>query len=74
MEQLSSPPLEVEPVRRGKISGRASGGRSGAGSTWGSISRVFARNRHRKVPSPNSQDGMNFILICLLLAVINLYD
>uniref|UniRef100_A0A1B6DCS0 SAM domain-containing protein n=1 Tax=Clastoptera arizonana TaxID=38151 RepID=A0A1B6DCS0_9HEMI len=56
VEQLSSPPIEVEPVRRGKLTGRASGGRSGTGSTWGSISRVFARNRHRKVPSPNSQD------------------
>ncbi|XP_046678862.1 kazrin isoform X2 [Homalodisca vitripennis] len=55
VEQLSSPVLEAEPVRRGKP-GRGSGGRSGVGGTWGSISRVFARSRHRKVPSPNSQD------------------
>ncbi len=29
----------------------------GRGGTWGSISRVFARSRHRKVVSPTSQDG-----------------
>ncbi|XP_054287753.1 kazrin [Macrosteles quadrilineatus] len=55
VEQLSTPVLEAEPVRRGKP-GRGSGGRSGVGGTWGSISRVFARSRHRKVSSPNSQD------------------
>ena len=32
--------------------------RSGSrGGTWGSISRVFARSRHRKVASPSSQEG-----------------
>ncbi|KAI5744640.1 hypothetical protein M8J76_003999 [Diaphorina citri] len=55
VEQLHSPPNE-EIVRRGKQF-RSSGGRSGVGSTWGSISRVFARSRQRKVPSPNSQPG-----------------
>nr|XP_018904283.1 PREDICTED: kazrin-like isoform X1 [Bemisia tabaci] len=53
VEQLNSPPLESEPVRRNKLL-RSSGGRSGVGSTWGSISRVFARSRHRKVSSPSS--------------------
>ncbi|XP_049819963.1 kazrin isoform X2 [Aethina tumida] len=46
VEQLSSP-LEPEPhnlSRRNKQSNRPSSGRGG---TWGSISRVFARSRHR---------------------------
>ncbi|XP_023015542.2 liprin protein kazrin isoform X1 [Leptinotarsa decemlineata] len=46
VEQLSSP-MEPEPItvnRRSKQSMRPSSGRGG---TWGSISRVFARSRHR---------------------------
>ncbi|CAG9829885.1 unnamed protein product [Diabrotica balteata] len=46
VEQLSSP-MEPEPItvgRRNKQSVRPSSGRGG---TWGSISRVFARSRHR---------------------------
>lgn len=68
--------MEVEPVRRGKP-GRGSGGRSGVGGTWGSISRVFARSRHRKVPSPNSQDGKqdNSLLLNFGTAVeVNILD
>uniref|UniRef100_A0A8D8YP92 Kazrin n=3 Tax=Cacopsylla melanoneura TaxID=428564 RepID=A0A8D8YP92_9HEMI len=53
VEQLHSPPNE-DIGRRGKQF-RSSGGRSGVGSTWGSISRVFARSRQRKVPSPINQ-------------------
>ncbi|BES96847.1 SAM domain (Sterile alpha motif) [Nesidiocoris tenuis] len=63
VEQLSSPQLEVEPLRRGKLRGSggsapssATTGRTG-GSTWGSISRVFARSRHKKHPSQNSQEA-----------------
>ncbi|KAL1138076.1 hypothetical protein AAG570_009771, partial [Ranatra chinensis] len=69
VEQLSSPQLEVEPLRRGKLrgsggssapptssSGRSGGNSGGTGSTWGSISRVFARTRHRKITSPSSQE------------------
>ncbi|KAJ8938990.1 hypothetical protein NQ318_015555 [Aromia moschata] len=50
VEQLSSP-LEPEPLaisRRTKQPGRPSSGRGG---TWGSISRVFARSRHRNKAS-----------------------
>ncbi|EEB12311.1 Liprin-beta-2, putative [Pediculus humanus corporis] len=49
VEQLSSP-LE-EPKRKthhSRLTGR--------GGAWGSISRVFTRNRHRKVSSPSSQE------------------
>ncbi|XP_075237662.1 liprin protein kazrin [Lycorma delicatula] len=57
VEQLSSPPMEVEPIRRTKDRMcRGAGSRSSTGGPWGSISRVFARSRHRKVPSPSSQD------------------
>lgn len=50
MEQLSSP-LDLEPRRSKRSMGLGTRG------TWGSISRVFARSRHRKVVSPTSQDG-----------------
>ncbi|KAJ1527574.1 hypothetical protein ONE63_007538 [Megalurothrips usitatus] len=50
VEQLSSP-LDMEPRRSKRGMGL------GRGGTWGSISRVFARSRHRKVVSPTSQDG-----------------
>nr|CAD7588387.1 unnamed protein product [Timema genevievae] len=55
VEQLSSPAMEVEPRRPSKsqTSRSSSGSRGG---TWGSISRVFARSRHRKAASPSSQD------------------
>lgn len=51
MEQLSSPG-ECEAALVGGLRGRASGssggkGGRGRGSAWGSISRVFARSRHR---------------------------
>lgn len=50
MEQLSSPG-ECEVALLGGMRGRAgvSGGKGarGRGSAWGSISRVFARSRHR---------------------------
>ncbi|KAK9502116.1 hypothetical protein O3M35_012707 [Rhynocoris fuscipes] len=62
VEQLSSPQIEVEPLRRGKLRGSggsapssATTGRTG-GSTWGSISRVFARSRHKKHPNSNPQE------------------
>nr|CAD7392637.1 unnamed protein product [Timema cristinae] len=56
VEQLSSPAMEVEPRRPSKSqTSRSSGG--SRGGTWGSISRVFARSRHRKAASPSSQDG-----------------
>ncbi|XP_076233610.1 liprin protein kazrin isoform X1 [Calliopsis andreniformis] len=60
VEQLSSP-LESEP-RRSKqntpITAPAAHSRSSAtrGGTWGSISRVFARSRHRKAAN-NSSGG-----------------
>ncbi|XP_069683898.1 kazrin isoform X2 [Periplaneta americana] len=65
VEQLSNP-LELE-VRRGMKNPQhhpppppvvsQQQGRSGSrGGTWGSISRVFARSRHRKVASPSSQE------------------
>ncbi|XP_078034353.1 uncharacterized protein LOC144468621 isoform X3 [Augochlora pura] len=60
VEQLSSP-LESEP-RRSKqstpIAAPAAHSRSSAtrGGTWGSISRVFARSRHRKAAN-NSSGG-----------------
>ncbi|CAH1397536.1 unnamed protein product [Nezara viridula] len=61
VEQLSSPQLEVEPLRRGKL--RGSGGSvpsssttGRTGGTWGSISRVFARSRHKKHPAPPTQE------------------
>ncbi|KDR23666.1 Kazrin-A, partial [Zootermopsis nevadensis] len=65
VEQLSNP-LELE-VRRGIKNPQhlpppppvvsQQQGRSGSrGGTWGSISRVFARSRHRKVASPSSQE------------------
>lgn len=53
----------MEPLRRGKLRGSggsapssATTGRTG-GSTWGSISRVFARSRHKKHPNSNPQEG-----------------
>ncbi|XP_024085812.1 kazrin isoform X4 [Cimex lectularius] len=63
VEQLSSPQLEVEPLRRGKLRGSGGSTPSSAttartgGSTWGSISRVFARSRHKKHPNPNNQEA-----------------
>lgn len=58
--------MEVEPLRRGKLRG-SGGSASSAKSTWGSISRVFARSKHRnKITSPNSQEG-KVIYIKLIL-------
>ncbi|XP_050310354.1 kazrin isoform X2 [Anthonomus grandis grandis] len=45
VEQLSSP-LDQEPINLGKRS-KQPNRLSGRGGTWGSISRVFARSRHR---------------------------
>nr|CAH7729668.1 unnamed protein product [Callosobruchus chinensis] len=50
VEQLSSP-LETEPVSVGRRSKQSSRPSSGRGGTWGSISRVFARSRHRNKTS-----------------------
>ncbi|XP_076680762.1 liprin protein kazrin isoform X4 [Andrena cerasifolii] len=60
VEQLSSP-LEPEPRRNKQnppIAAPAAHSRSSAtrGGTWGSISRVFARSRHRKAAN-NSSGG-----------------
>ncbi|XP_076172208.1 liprin protein kazrin isoform X8 [Ptiloglossa arizonensis] len=60
VEQLSSP-LESEPRRNKQnppIAAPAAHSRSSAtrGGTWGSISRVFARSRHRKAAN-NSSGG-----------------
>ncbi|KOC69438.1 Kazrin, partial [Habropoda laboriosa] len=60
VEQLSSP-LESEPRRNKQntpVAAPAAHSRSSAtrGGTWGSISRVFARTRHRK-PANNSSGG-----------------
>ncbi|KAK6618484.1 hypothetical protein RUM43_013677 [Polyplax serrata] len=49
VEQLSSP---MEEPRRKSHHSRL----TGRGGAWGSISRVFTRNRHRKVSSPSSQE------------------
>lgn len=65
MEQLSSP-LESEPAvsllsRRPK-NGPPPRPSSGRGGTWGSISRVFARSRHRNKSNPvhsQSADGQD---------------
>lgn len=56
MEQLSGQPPDMEPIRRNKNL-RSFSSRSGVASTWGSISRVFSRSRHRKAHSPSSHDG-----------------
>ncbi|CAH1982383.1 unnamed protein product [Acanthoscelides obtectus] len=50
VEQLSSP-LETEPIAVGRRSKQSSRPSSGRGGTWGSISRVFARSRHRNKTS-----------------------
>nr|CAI5833753.1 unnamed protein product [Callosobruchus analis] len=50
VEQLSSP-LETEPVTVGRRNKQSSRPSSGRGGTWGSISRVFARSRHRNKTS-----------------------
>ncbi|XP_046390832.1 kazrin isoform X3 [Ischnura elegans] len=67
VEQLIGTPSEYE-IRRNKISVAPSTGMGtirlgsggtrsrGGGGTWGSISRVFARNRHRKLASPSQED------------------
>lgn len=61
MEQLSSP-LELEPIvigRRPKNPhGRPGGGRGG---TWGSISRVFARSRHRNKTNSLQENSKQFV-------------
>ncbi|KAJ9588722.1 hypothetical protein L9F63_017980, partial [Diploptera punctata] len=70
VEQLSNP-LELE-VRRGMKNTQhhpppppvvsQQQARSGSrGGTWGSISRVFARSRHRKVASPSSQEEQDVV-------------
>lgn len=46
MEQLSSP-LESETITIGRRLKNTHSRPSGRGGTWGSISRVFARSRHR---------------------------
>lgn len=46
VEQLSSP-LDPEPITIGRRSKQTARPSSGRGGTWGSISRVFARSRHR---------------------------
>lgn len=56
VEQLSGQPPDMEPIRRNKNL-RSFSSRSGVASTWGSISRVFSRSRHRKAHSPSSHDG-----------------
>ncbi|XP_068083344.1 kazrin isoform X2 [Anabrus simplex] len=56
VEQLSNP-MELEPRRTKTQSSRSSGSSGSRGGTWGSISRVFARSRHRKAASPNQEDA-----------------
>ncbi|XP_020293605.1 kazrin [Pseudomyrmex gracilis] len=61
VEQLSSP-LESEPRRNKQpppVVAPAAHSRSSAtrGGTWGSISRVFARSRHRKTANSSSGGG-----------------
>ncbi|KAH0948422.1 hypothetical protein HN011_003396, partial [Eciton burchellii] len=61
VEQLSSP-LESEPRRHKQpppVVAPAAHSRSSAtrGGTWGSISRVFARSRHRKTANSSSGGG-----------------
>ncbi|CAG9856723.1 unnamed protein product [Phyllotreta striolata] len=46
VEQLNSP-MEPEPITVGRRIKQSSRPSSGRGGTWGSISRVFARSRHR---------------------------
>ena len=45
----------------GDLTGRASAGAKGA---WGSISRVFARNKHRRTLDPSIYDGKGFFHSC----------
>lgn len=60
MEQLSSP-LDVEPSTAAGRRIKAPHSRPGGGSrggTWGSISRVFARSRHRnKLSNSTPENG-----------------
>ncbi|XP_049957761.1 kazrin [Schistocerca serialis cubense] len=55
VEQLSNP-MELEPRRPKNVApvSRSGGSRGG---TWGSISRVFARSRHRKAASPSQEEA-----------------
>ncbi|CAB3376488.1 Hypothetical predicted protein [Cloeon dipterum] len=64
---LSSPPprgacRSVEQLQDSSEppTGRRKGtGRLGRGGTWGSISRVFARSRHRKMTSPSHEEAVD---------------
>ncbi|XP_071446480.1 kazrin isoform X6 [Hetaerina americana] len=47
-----APSTGMGTIRLGSGGTRSRGG----GGTWGSISRVFARNRHRKLASPSQED------------------
>ncbi|CAG9768186.1 unnamed protein product [Ceutorhynchus assimilis] len=55
VEQLSSP-LEQEPITIGKRT-KTPNRLSGRGGTWGSISRVFARSRHRNKTNSLQEAG-----------------
>jgi hypothetical protein len=46
---------------------RKGAGRLGRGGTWGSISRVFARSRHRKMTSPSHEGKIAHTLLNPLL-------
>jgi hypothetical protein len=63
VEQLQGGAQEPpEPPRR------KGAGRLGRGGTWGSISRVFARSRHRnKMASPSHEGNNNHLYIISLL-------
>ncbi|XP_031356312.1 kazrin isoform X2 [Photinus pyralis] len=59
VEQLSSP-VETEPPAIGRRSKHLQSRPSGRGGTWGSISRVFARSRHRNKASSLQESDNNY--------------
>lgn len=59
VEQLNSP-VETEPPAIGRRSKISQNRPSGRGGTWGSISRVFARSRHRNKTSSLQESDNNY--------------
>ncbi|KAF5292859.1 hypothetical protein FQR65_LT11111 [Abscondita terminalis] len=59
VEQLNSP-VETEPPTIGRRSKNSQNRLGGRGGTWGSISRVFARSRHRNKSSSLQESDNNY--------------
>lgn len=80
VEQLSSPG-ECEAALLGGVRGRTGGpggkGSRGRGSAWGSISRVFARSRHRTKSGSAAVSGHEsgeFINIMVQIPTKNIFN